>query len=309
MIALVSSCFILFQGTPVTAAPNQFVIVSDTQNIDGVDRMTREIIALAPTFVVAVGDVPDCFEPRVNFFKRLREAGINVHIAMGNHDTKPKQLLRSSLPPYPFHEEVDPVLRYVVDNKYYYSFNRGGIHFVISDTSTANKAQEYKWLEDDLIHHVNNPKRHPTLVFMHYPSWMTRRDDGTGGPIYEVLAKHPDKHTVVAAFAGHTHKGKRYPTRDTLGIPLYTLYPSAPFGADLHTEYVIATVGEHEITFERKVVLEAGKSGDFAIDSVKGTFFSLEKEAGNEAKDAAAKREDEHAEETTADAKADRDRE
>jgi hypothetical protein len=224
---------------------------------------------------------------------------------MGNHDAGPKRILRSSLPPFPYHEEVDPVLRYVVDNKYYYSFNRGGIHFVISDTCTDDKKLEYKWLEDDLIHHVNNPKRYPTLVFMHYPSWMTRRDDGTGGPIYEVLAKYPGEHTVVAAFAGHTHKGKRYPPEETLGIPFYTLHPSAPFGADVHTEYVIATVGENEITFERKVVLEAGKSGGFVIDPVRGEFFSLEKEHNTEKEDVEPKQEDRHAGGTTTPAEVD----
>jgi len=257
------------------AAINQFVILSDTQNIEGVDRMTREIIDLSPPFVVAVGDVPSSFDPRVRHFQRLREAGIEIHIAMGNHDRGPKAALRSHLPPYPFNGEVDPVLRFVVENKYYYSFNRGGIHFCVVDTCTDDKEQEFAWLEADLVRHVNNPQHYPTLVFMHYPEWMLNQGQGKVGPIYRILSEHPDEHTVKAAFAGHTHKGNRYPPEQTLGIPFYTLYPSAPFGGDVHTEYIIAAVHPDRIVFERRVVLDDGKSGDFVIDPVEGEFESL----------------------------------
>lgn len=253
-------------------APHRFVILSDTQNIEGVDQMTREIIELAPPFVVSVGDVPSSFDPRVRHFQRLREAGIEIHIAMGNHDGGPKAALRSHLPPYPFNSQVNPVLRYVVENKYYYSFNWRGIHFCIVDTCTDDKEQEYAWLKDDLVRHVNNPERYPTLVFMHYPEWILDQGEGKVGPIHRILSEHPDEHTVKAAFAGHTHKGKRYPPEQTLGIPFYTLHPSAPFGDDEHTEYVIATVDTDRIEFERRVVLDDGKSGDFVIDPVMGNF-------------------------------------
>lgn len=269
---------VLFLGwccLTVEALPNEFVIVSDTQNIDGVDEMTKQIIELEPAFVIAVGDVPSAFDARVDCFRRLREAGLDVHIAMGNHDHGPKLLVRSLLPPYPLNREVDPVLRFVVENKYYYSFNRGRIHFVIVDTCTDDKEKEIEWLKADLIDHVNNPNRYPSIVFMHYPDWMMRRDDGTGGPVYQVLAEHSEKHTVIAAFAGHTHKGKLYPAEQTLGIPLYTLHPSAPFGADLHTEYVVAKVDPGQIRFERRVVLDDGKSGDFTIAPLEGKFTNL----------------------------------
>jgi len=260
--------------------PNQFVILSDTQRIEGVDQLTREVIDLAPPFVVSVGDVPSAFDPRVRHFYRLREAGIEIHIAIGNHDEGVRPLLQSCLPPYPFNSEVDPILRYAVDNKYYYSFNRGGIHFCIIDTCTHDTEAEIAWLEADLVQHVNNPNRYPTLLFMHYPDWMLGDENGTGGPVYQVLSRHPDQHTVKAAFAGHTHQGKRYPSEQTLGIPFYTLYPSAPFGAALHTEYVLATVHPDRITFERRVILDNGKRGDFVIEPVEGTFGPLKKQRG-----------------------------
>jgi hypothetical protein len=273
--------FLVLAGTMLPAAvalgaPNRFVILSDTQRIEGLDQLTREVIDLAPPFVVSVGDVPSAFDPQVDHFRRLREAGIEIHIAMGNHDRGPKSLVRSHLPPYPLNAEVDPMLRFAVENKYYYSFNRGGIHFVIVDTCTDDREQEIAWLEADLIHHVNNPDRLPALLFMHYPEWMLGKDGQTGGPVYELLARYPDRHTVKAAFAGHTHKGKCYPLEETLGIPLYTLYPSAPFGDDQHTEYVIATIEPDEIRFERRVVLDDGKSADFVIQPVQGRFTRLD---------------------------------
>jgi len=276
-LAVICAFTVFLRGAMAKDAPNQFVIISDTQNIEGVDQMTREIIGLAPPFVIAVGDMPSGFDPRPDLFRRLREANIPIHIAMGNHDGGTRIAVRSSLPPYPFNDAVDPALRFVVENKYYYSFNRGGIHFVIVDTCTADAEQETKWLEADLIRHVNNPKKHPTLLFMHYPDWMIGKDARTGGPVYRVLAAHPDNHTVKAAFAGHTHTGKHYPPEETLGIPLYSLYPSAPFGKDTHTEYVVATIAPKAITFERKAILDEGRGKDFVIHPVKGEFGGLDK--------------------------------
>lgn len=276
-LAVACAAGVFVRGAAAADASNQFVIISDTQNIEGVDRMTREIIELAPSFAVAVGDVPSGFDDRVDFFRRLREANIPIHIAMGNHDGGTKMAVRSCLPPYPFNDEVDPALRFVVENKYYYSFNRGGIHFVILDTCTADMEQHIQWLEADLIRHLNNPKKYPTLLFMHYPDWMMGKDAGTGGPVYRVLAANPGKHTVKAAFAGHTHDGKHYPSEETLGIPLYTLYPSAPFGDATHTEYVVATVTPNAITFERKAILDEGRGKDFVIQPVTGAFARLDK--------------------------------
>ena len=250
--------------------PNIFVILSDTQNIDGVCGMTEEIIALNPPFVISLGDVPSGFDPRVNHFQRLREAGIDVHIAMGNHDRGPKRIVRSNLPPFPLNSIVDPILRFSVENRYYYSFNAGGIHFCIVDTCTADKEQHARWLEDDLIRHVNNPGRLPTLLFMHYPEWMLE-----GGPIHQILAGHPDKHTVKASFAGHTHCGIAYPLDDTLGVPHYATYPSAPFGTMLHTEYIIARVGPDRIAFERRPVMDRGEGRDFFIRPITGDFSSV----------------------------------
>lgn len=262
----------------LAAGPNQFVILSDTQTLEGVDQLTREVIDLGVPFVVSVGDVPSSFDAKVNHFRRLREAGMQIHIAMGNHDEGPKALVRSGLPPYPLNDQVDPALRFAVENKYYYSFNRGGIHFVIVDTCTDDKEAEIEWLEADLIRHVNNPDRLPSLLFMHYPEWMLGQDAQNGGPIYRVLASAPDKHTVKAAFAGHTHKGELYPAEQTMGIPLYTLHPSAPFGKDTHTEFVLVTVKPDELQFERKIVLEGGKAGGFKIQSIKGRFGDVNRD-------------------------------
>lgn len=268
-------CFVLLFCATCASANNRFVIISDTQNQDGTDKMADEIISLKPAFAIAVGDVPDAFYG-FQCFRRLREAGIPIHIAMGNHDGDPKRLVCSSIPPYPLNDEVDPILRFVVENKYYYSFNRGGIHFVITDTSTDDPEAEIHWLEDDLIHHVNNPDRLPTIVFMHYPDWLARIPPREGGPIYQVLAKHPsNKHTVKAAFAGHTHIGFNFPLDYTLGIPTYTLFPSAPFGSSQHTEYVLATVHSDRIVFERKPILDKGEGKDFFIQPIEGNFSSL----------------------------------
>jgi hypothetical protein len=271
-------CFLLVVAallagpTTCRAETSQFVIVSDIQNIDGVDRMVREIIDLDPPFVISVGDAPSMFDPSVGAFRRLCEAGIEVHIAMGNHDAGPKHQLRYRLPPWLCTDEIEQTQRFVVDNKYYYSFNRWGIHFCIVDTCTDDAKAETKWLEGDLGRHVNNPDKFPTLVFMHYPEWLAKEGGRGPGPIYRVLEKYQDTHTVKAAFNGHTHKGRNVPLEATLGIPMYWLFPSAPFGSDLHTEYVVATVSPDQISFERKIILDHGWADTFTIYPVAGKF-------------------------------------
>lgn len=272
-LALVIFLTVLICGSTYAASSNCFVIVADVQNIDELNRLAKEIIELNPPFVIAAGDMPSAFGPP-HFFRQLREAGIEIHIAMGNHDGGSKSAVRSSIPPYPFTSEVDPILRFVVENKYYYSFNRGGIHFVITDTCTGNVNEEIQWLEDDLIHHINNPQRLPSIVFMHYPDWMLK-GKGSGGPIYQVLAKYPNDHTVKAGFAGHTHLGINYPLEETLGIPHYAVYASAPFGEHQHTEYIIANVEPDMITFTRKPISDKGEGKDFVIHPIRGNFWSL----------------------------------
>jgi hypothetical protein len=253
------------------ARSSQFVIISDTQNIDGVDQMVREIIALHPPFVIGVGDMPSLFGPP-DAWRRLREAGIEVHNAMGNHDGGTKVQLRSGLPPWLSNSIVDQTQRYSVDNEYYYSFNYWGIHFCIVDTCTDDANAETQWLEDDLGRDVNNPSRFPTLVFFHYPEWLEKQEGHAAGPIYKVLEKYKDTHTVKAAFNGHTHLGRNVPLDETLGIPQYWLFPSAPFGTSQHTEYIVATVEPDRITFDRKVIFDHGGADALTIQPVIGRF-------------------------------------
>ena len=254
------------------AGANQFVMIADIQNdVTGLDQMASEIIAVHPPFLIALGDQPTSFDPRANFFQRIREGGTEIHISMGNHDGGTRSELRQTLPPFPFNSEVAPT-RFVVDNKYYYSFNRGGIHFVIVDTS-GGTADQIEWLENDLIRHANNPNKYPALLFMHEIGWMLKN-----GPIYRMLAEHPTEHTVKAGFGGHSHVGENFPLEESNGIPCCTLFASARFGSQNQTEYVIATVGPDKITFERKIVLDDGKGRDFQIAPISGgPFTSLEK--------------------------------
>jgi hypothetical protein len=255
----------------VEAGPSQFVIISDTQNIDGVDKMVREIIDLHPPFVIGVGDMPSLFGPP-DAWRRLREAGIEVHNAMGNHDGGVKHQLRYGLPPWQSTSVIDQIQRFAVDNKFYYSFNHWGIHFCIVDTCTDDVNAEIEWLEDDLGRHVNNPSRFPTLVFFHYPEWLAKEEGRGPGPIHRVLEKYKGTHTVKAAFNGHTHMGRNVPLEATLGVPQYWLFPSAPFGASVHTEYVVATVEPDQVSFERRIIFDAGMADVFTIHPITGRF-------------------------------------
>jgi hypothetical protein len=249
----------------------RFVIISDTHNHDGVDRMVREIIDLHPPFVIGVGDMTHLFGGP-DAIRRIREAGIEFNNAMGNHDGGMRPQLRHGLPPWLCTGVINQTQRFAVDNQFYYSFNRWGIHFVILDTCTDNIEREIQWMEDDLGRHVNNPSKLPALVFMHYPDWIVKEGTTKDGPLFILLKKYRAEHTIKAILAGHVHDGRNYPLEQTVGVPFYTLFPSAPFCDVLHTEYVVVTVTPDSIDFERKIILDHGGANKYTIYPVAGHF-------------------------------------
>ncbi|MCL6629542.1 MAG: metallophosphoesterase [Armatimonadetes bacterium] len=295
------------------AAPNQFVIVSDIQPSGGgegggvpeqVEKLCKEVLEIKPAFVVQLGDVGNDFLD-TNYdmdaideiklidamFRKWREAGIQIHIAVGNHDvpkSKPgfaavkRNWFASQLPPYPMNDQLDydknPDIwkRYCLEGRQYYSFTWRGIHFIIADTENLDEEQ-LAWLKRVLCDHEGNPSKYPTLMFVHQPEYMTGARGVDSRPLYRVLEKNPDGHTVKAVFGGHWHCADYSPPEHNLGAHVYVV-PGSADGGDYHKEYIVATVSDDLITFERRIIAP-GKDGrvfrKFEYHPIPGRFGNL----------------------------------
>jgi len=134
-------------------------------------------------FLVHCGDIGNM----PGHLTSMTAAGVPVHYAIGNHDFKNKGGCGEA----EFEKSFGPV---------YYSFNHGGLHFIILAHLTELDAppsddlwsRQLKWLKQDLI---LNPG--PKVLFRHHPLRIT--DETT-----ELLLK--TEHKLLAAVAGHTHQ-------------------------------------------------------------------------------------------------------
>ncbi len=162
-----------------------------------------------PEFLVCLGDLIDAaadVETELGYLTRIvkefDKLNLPRHFALGNHcvDTLTKA----------------EFLKGVGQEKSYYSFDKGGIHFVVLDacfrsdgmpyqrknfdwTDPNLSAQEVEWLKDDL---ANN--KSPTLVFVHQ-----RLDDAgvysaKNAPVVRGILEKAGN--VLAVFQGHSHE-------------------------------------------------------------------------------------------------------
>ncbi|MDP6379894.1 MAG: metallophosphoesterase, partial [Phycisphaerae bacterium] len=190
-----------------------FVVIGDTRPGGG-DRITQpavhlksieEINLLAPELVVNVGDFilgynsgegfDLTFKQWDEFDRVVKELKMPLYLAPGNHDI------------------WDERSQEVYEKRYgapYYSFDKGGCHFVIlcSDLAKPKEAgsitgDQLVWLRNDL---EQNAVPGRTFVFLHQPLWQQVHVSGAAkaGWMKDV---HPllVQHRVHTVFAGHVH--------------------------------------------------------------------------------------------------------
>jgi hypothetical protein len=284
-------------ATVALAAPNQFVILSDMHPARGAEPqlalLLEQLVKLKPAFVITLGDMdgdpepdagPDDLNHAVQLLRRLRQAGIEVHPTIGNHDGSPKiRHICQTVPP--MNAEFDPAVnpevadRWCGEHRFWYSFNRGGIHFATINSNVGPSHEQYEkmrqWMERDLCEHAINPNRFPTLLFMHHPEYMTGDRGYTARPAHALLSRCLD-HTVAAVFAGHWHYTQYFPPEGNAGVQVYSTEASAHLQVD-NPEYIVATVHPDKITFD-KVDTKTGGPGKTPITyyPIPGEFTSLD---------------------------------
>jgi hypothetical protein len=278
-------------------APNQFVILSDMHPARGAEPqlalLLDQITKLKPAFVITLGDMdgdpppdagPDELNHAVQLLRRLRQAGIEVYPTIGNHDGAPKINYICATTP-PLNQEFDPAVnpevakRWCGQHQFWYSFNRGGIHFAIIDSNVGPGNERYAamrdWMERDLCEHASNPNRFPTLLFMHHPEYMTGDRGYTARPVHALLSGCLD-HAVAAVFAGHWHYTQYFPPENNAGVQVYATTASVHVQVD-DPEYMVATVHPDRISFE-KVDTKTGGPGktEIVYYPIPGKFTSLD---------------------------------
>jgi hypothetical protein len=253
------------------AATNQFVILSDIQPARGaeyqVGLLEDQLLQIDPAFVIQLGDfegggsLPGWMEgadSALQIFHALREARIDVYPVIGNHDQgidKHRYICNHEPPLNP---ELDPALnpdiheRWCGSRRYWYSFNRFGVHFVIIDSNLNPSHEAYsaqiEWLRRDLCRGEGNPNRLPVVLLMHDVGYLGCDTRSGPGPVYRILEECPD-HPVVAAFGGHWHSGQTFPPENNLGVLCYATEASSILTID-NPEYIVATLHQDRITFE-----------------------------------------------------------
>ncbi len=252
------------RGHPQARAPLRFGLVTDPHYADAdmrdgrfyreslgkmrecVELMNRERVEL----LIELGDFKDQDEPAVEA-ETLRYLGAietelqrfagPVYHVLGNHDadsiSKPQFLAAIT------NTGIDP-------ERSWYSFDRGGLHFVVLDANfradgspydhgdfdyrdTNLPPEQLDWLADDLA-----GTNAPTLLFVH------QRLDGEG-PLFvnnadEVRMLLRRRGNVVAAFQGHDHAGD-HSVID--GIHYTTLRAMVEGSGAANSSYAIVTVG------------------------------------------------------------------
>lgn len=297
--------------------PNRFVILSDLHphpdQYETLDRLVEHVVALRPAFVIVLGDVGSDQVPGLSereiaairvSFNRLRSAGIEIYPVMGNHDVHPRvEAIKTQWFCSPTPLPLNPILdrssnteaahRFLHGGPYDYSFDRGGIHFVILDSNcvppqpnwTPERARSdtprwnvhERWMADELCQNANHPSRPPTLIFLHHPEYMTgdRRMDER--PLYHALRGCEKGHQVKAVFGGHWHYGQNFPPDSNLGVQVYAT-PASVHPKPERIEFIVAEVSDERITFEpRDSVTGEVRTSDAPVKyaPITGRFGSL----------------------------------
>jgi len=157
----------------------------------------REIELLQPDIVVTVGDHIEGYGDDMELmtaewdtvFAMLDELEVPVYLTPGNHDI--------------WSDDSEELYRRRTTFDPYYSFDYGGTHFIILDTSRAEsweqvEEEQLAWLASDLDATVPEDQ---IFVFCHKPLWRMTVGSGEADPVHELLVEHG----VDCVFTGHYH--------------------------------------------------------------------------------------------------------
>ena len=152
-----------------------------------------------PKFVVITGDIAEHAgeEGSYRLFKSMAaQFRMPLYLALGNHDRR--SVFRREV----LHEDAPH------EGAFHYSFDYGGRHFVVLDSSQPGSAhgfidrKQLDWLEQDLKLH----KQQLTFIFLHHHSILIGAADccplQNAGEFLGLISNFPN---VIVIANGHTH--------------------------------------------------------------------------------------------------------
>jgi 3',5'-cyclic AMP phosphodiesterase CpdA len=205
---------------------SRFAAYGDTRDGHEVHRwIVAAVVASNPEFVLQTGDLvsDSSVAAQWKIFDDITgkmRASIPYYPARGNHDNQGGDIFETYLPTQGIHREG-----------FYYSFDKGRIHFVAVDTeeTLVETGPQYEWLEADMTKAREEGKL--IVPFYHKATYSvgphsTSPDVWALRPILHDLFR---KHDVRLVFQGHDHIYYRT-TRDGIvyvvtgggGAPLYS---------------------------------------------------------------------------------------
>ena len=244
----------LFDRTLLPEALSEFVVIADThyalEGGVGMDEFPsraqqsqraaaalRLVAALAPDFVVHMGDVVQEYPESAGFVPALDQAleqmaacGVQPRWVAGNHDVGDKP--DPTMPTHPvtaeglaaYHRRFGPS---------WYSFDHHYLHLVVLNSQILNtglpaEEEQRTWLEDDLAAHAAMR----IAVFLHLPPYLHNpaephlgHYDNIGEPARTWLLKLLAAHRVAWLFAAHVH----FAFCEPAGALDYRIVPSTSF--------------------------------------------------------------------------------
>ncbi|MBN1620762.1 metallophosphoesterase [candidate division WOR-3 bacterium] len=177
----------------------RFAVMGDRTggHVEGVfeDALTRAQM-LGPQFIINVGDLIEGYsedESKIreewnDILPYIRALSCPFFFTPGNHDIT--------------NEIQEKIYRELIGEPYY-SFDRGGFHFIVLDNSRLESSLEYspdqiEWLEEDL---KKNTGAIQTFVFYHKPFWFETLSRGENEQLHDLFVQYG----VDAVFTGHYH--------------------------------------------------------------------------------------------------------
>jgi predicted phosphodiesterase len=202
---LLAACvpgYLAGQDMKLPVLPNsvRFLVIGDAGTgdrgqLEVAAQIVRYYAEFPFTFAIMLGDNiygkerPQDFAKKFEGpYKKLLDAGVKFHAALGNHDDQNQRYYK------PFH----------LDGQRYRTFKEGHVRFFILDSNYLDPEQ-VKWLEKELEASDSEWK----IAYFHHPLYTTARR-GPEVELRAILEPLFVKYGVDVVFAGHEHVYERF---------------------------------------------------------------------------------------------------
>jgi len=192
--------------------------------------MTRRILELRPDFLIHGGDFVREGDQELEWIQfRLeilpfRDAGIPIYAVVGNHEYRGDKTAAMRFLAETFDFEAD--------GPKWYSFSRGGVLFVVLDSTLAydQESEQYRWLESEL-EKAESGGYNFVIPLMHHPVFTAGEHNGEREKrareiLHPLFLRH--RNLIKLVFSSHNHSYERmeadgitYIVSGGGGAPLY----------------------------------------------------------------------------------------